>query len=172
MRPPRAQARGADAEGEIPLLRRVKPAQRPGRILWCHATSAEGFGAQRRRGGGTEYNPQTNREPLEAPCWPPELAPCPLEVRPDIGLKGRTSEIAAQVHKAAALEYVEMHPKKYTLSVTSTAQQRRAEPTVVTGSTLNERTRKRNLRPRGQENVQFRMRKGGVKRMRPAERTA
>ena len=60
-----------------------------------------------------KFNLPTERAPLEAPGWPPELAPRPLEVRLDIGLKGRKSEIAPQVQRAAALEYIDSYPTEY-----------------------------------------------------------
>ena len=54
-----------------------------------------------------KFNLPTDRAPLEASGWPPELASCPLEVRLDIGLKG------PQVQKAAALEYIDSYPAEY-----------------------------------------------------------
>ena len=83
----------------------------------------ESFGATRRRlkvsllsvaeAAERKFNLPTERAPLEASGWPPELAPRPLEVRLDISLKGRKSEIASQVHKAATLEYIDMYPTEY-----------------------------------------------------------
>ena len=60
-----------------------------------------------------KFNLPTDRAPLEASGWPPELASCPLEVRLDIGLKGRKSETGPQVQKAAALEYIDSYPAEY-----------------------------------------------------------
>ena len=85
---------------------------------------AESFGATRRRlkkisvlssaeAAERKFNLPTDRAPLEAPGWPPELAPRPLEVRLDIGLKGKKWEIAPQVQKAAALEFIDLYPAEY-----------------------------------------------------------
>ena len=84
----------------------------------------ESFGATRRQlkkvsvlsaaaAAERKFNLPTDRAPLEAPGWPPELAPRPLEVRLDIGLKGRKSEIVSQVQKAAALKFIDSYPAEY-----------------------------------------------------------
>ena len=106
----RNQAGGSDTDGqgEISPSRRVKPAQRPGRILWSHATSAKGFVLS-----AAEAAERKSNLPLEAPGWPPELAHRPQEVRLDIGFNGKKSEIGPQVQKAAALESIDSYPAKY-----------------------------------------------------------
>ncbi|KAK3777764.1 hypothetical protein RRG08_038015 [Elysia crispata] len=69
---------------------------------------AQSFGATRRRlkkvsvlsaaeAAERKFNLPTDRALLETPGWPPELAPHPLEVRLDIGLNGKKSEIAPQI---------------------------------------------------------------------------
>ncbi|KAK3774838.1 hypothetical protein RRG08_018829 [Elysia crispata] len=85
---------------------------------------AESFGATRRRlkkvsvlsaaeAAERKFDLPTDRAPLETPGWPPELAPHPLEARLDIGLNGKKSEIAPQVQKAAALEFIDSYPAEY-----------------------------------------------------------
>ena len=60
-----------------------------------------------------KFDLPTDRAPLETPGRPPELAPHPLEARLDIGLNGKKSEIAPQVQKAAALEFIDSYPAEY-----------------------------------------------------------
>ena len=114
MRASREQTGGADTDGqgEIPPSRRVKPAQRPGRILWSHATSAEeDLRTQRRRGGRTEI--QFTDRPSAIGGSRLATGTHPLEVRLDIGLNGKKSEIAPQVQKTAALEFIDSYPAEY-----------------------------------------------------------
>ena len=84
----------------------------------------ESFGATRRRlkkvsvlsaaeAAEREYDLPTDRAPLETPGWPPDLAPQPLEVCLDIGLKGKKSDFAPEVLKATALECIDAYPKDH-----------------------------------------------------------
>ena len=89
---------------------------------------AESFGATRRRlkkvsvlsaaeAAGREHDLPTDRAPLETPGWPPDLAPQPLEVCLDIGLKGKKSDFAPppppHFLKATAVECIDAYPKDH-----------------------------------------------------------
>ena len=111
---PPARDTDTDGQGEIPPLRRVEPAQRLGRILWGYAKTAKKVSVlSAAEAAGREHDLPTGRAPLETPGWPPDLAPQPLEVCLDVGLKGKKSDFAPQVLKATALECIDAYLKDH-----------------------------------------------------------
>ncbi|GFO48555.1 reverse transcriptase [Plakobranchus ocellatus] len=88
--------------------------------------TAENYNAQKRRlqkesvlSTAYKYAPKfslsSNRAPLPTPCWAPEKAPVPPEIRADIGWLGTKSDATPSALKAFALEKVSSLDSSYAI---------------------------------------------------------
>ncbi|GFN96032.1 RNA-directed DNA polymerase from mobile element jockey-like, partial [Plakobranchus ocellatus] len=90
---------------------------------------AENYNAQKRRlqkesvlSAAYKYAPKfrlsSDRAPLPTPCWAPEEAPAPPEIRADIGWLGKKSDAIPSALKALALEKVSSLDSSYAICYT------------------------------------------------------
>ena len=114
---PPARDTDTDGQGEIPPLRRVEPAQRPGRILWGYAkTAKKAFRAQCRRSGrsGTRFTDgpcaigNSRLAARSCPAATGGMSPYWLE-REKVGLRPPPPHFL----KATAVECIDAYPKDH-----------------------------------------------------------